>query len=126
MANNFKFDLENNERFNFDYDTKELCCVLCKNIYNIYNDPFTVVIDTNSFIEITYELCLNCIYSFAKCLECKRKLNEPWEKVYFNILDKTYYCICCYKDKRNKNYKNCLIDYCLYCSKKQDRNYKKY
>ena len=78
MNNNFKFNLEENEPFKFDYDTNELYCVLCEDVYNVYNDPFTVVIDTDSFIEITYELCLKCIYSFKNCMECKRELQEPW------------------------------------------------
>ena len=51
---------------NFD-DMDEFCCVLCKDKYKEYNDPFTIVIDTNSFIEITYQLCLKCIYSFQRC-----------------------------------------------------------
>ena len=42
MNNNFKFNLEENEPFKFDYDTNELYCVLCKDVYNVYNDPFTV------------------------------------------------------------------------------------
>jgi len=116
MNNKFKFNLEKNGPFIFDEVPKELYCVLCKNFYNEYNDPFTVVIDTNSFIEITYELCLNCIKSFKNCLECKRELQEPWEKIYFNIENKTYFCSCCYNDKRNKTYKKCNIYYCMYCS----------
>ena len=115
MNNNFKFNLEKNEPFKFDYDTNELYCVLCKDGYNVYNDPFTVVIDTVSFIEITYELCLKCIDSFKNCIECKRELQEPWETVYFNIKNKTYFCCCCYDDKRNKSYKKCNIGYCEYC-----------
>jgi hypothetical protein len=115
MNNNFKFNLKENEPFKFDYDTNELYCVLCEDVYNVYNDPFTVVIDTVSFIEITYELCLKCIYSFKNCMECKRELQEPWEKVYFNIKNKTYFCSCCYNDKRNKLYKKCTISYCEYC-----------
>ena len=116
MNNKFKFNLEENEPFKFDYNTNELYCVLCEDVYNVYNDPFTVVIDTDSFIEITYELCLKCIYSFKNCLECKRKFNEPWDSVYFNIENKTYFCSCCFNDKRNKTYKKCNIDYCMYCS----------
>jgi len=116
MNNKFKFNLEENEPFKFDYDTNELYCVLCEDVYNVYNDPFTVVIDTNSFIEITYELCLNCIKSFKNCLECKRELQEPWENIYFNIENKTYFCSCCFNDKRNKFYKKCTISYCMYCS----------
>jgi len=61
--NYYKFSSEN-EKFMFDWDTQELCCVLCKDTYNEYNDPFVIVIDTNLFIEVTYELCIKCIYSF--------------------------------------------------------------
>jgi ABC-type uncharacterized transport system substrate-binding protein len=114
----YKFGVEE-EPFKFDYDTEELCCVLCKDKYNEYFDPFKVVIDTNSFIEITYELCLKCICSFQKCNKCNINLNnEPWEIVYFNILDKNYYCMCCYNDKRNKFYKKCHNTNCQYCVKK--------
>uniref|UniRef100_A0A6C0H5N5 Uncharacterized protein n=1 Tax=viral metagenome TaxID=1070528 RepID=A0A6C0H5N5_9ZZZZ len=113
----YKFSVDGTS-FIFDYDTEELCCVLCKNKYNSYNDPFTIVIDTNSFIEVTYELCLKCIDSFQNCNKCNRELNEPWEKVYFNILDKTYYCMCCYNDDRNKFYKKCHCANCQYCVEK--------
>ena len=115
--NYYKFGSEG-ESFMFDCDTQELCCVLCKDKYNVYNDPFTIIIDTNSFIEVTYELCIKCIYSFQKCNNCNRELNEPWDRVYFNIIDKTYYCSCCYDDKRNKFYKKCYNSNCLYCSEK--------
>lgn len=119
MSCKFKYNLETNEPFVFDYDTGELCCVLCKNAYGVYNDPFTVVIDANSFIEITYELCLNCIRSFKKCYECNRVMDEPWDKIYFNMTDKNrFYCSCCYKDERNKNYKKCGLMNCIVCSKK--------
>ena len=116
MTNNFKFNLEKKEPFKFDYDTEKLYCVLCKDLYYPYNDPFIVIIDINSFIEITYELCLKCIDSFKNCFECKRKLEEPWDKVYFNIKNKIYFCSCCYNDKRNKEYKKCTLSYCVYCS----------
>jgi hypothetical protein len=117
MSYKFKYNLETNEPFKFDYDTEELCCVLCKNVYSVYNDPFTLVIDTNSFIEITYELCLNCVRLFKNCYECNRKLDEePWDIIYFNIINKKYYCSCCYNDKRNKNYKNCELINCVFCS----------
>ena len=118
MNNNFKFDLANKTPFTFDEVPKELYCVLCKNAYNEYNDPFTSVIDTNSFIEITYELCLKCIHSFKNCLECKRNFEEPWDAIYFNIENKSYFCSCCYNDKRNKTYKKCNIGYCINCSNK--------
>lgn len=124
--NYYKFGSEG-ESFMFDWDTQELCCVLCKDKYNVYNDPFTIIIDTNSFIEVTYELCIKCIRSFQKCNKCNRELNEPWDSVYFNIIDKTYYCQCCYDDKRNKFYKNCHNGNCLYCCEKYhiiDTNYK--
>jgi hypothetical protein len=93
-------------------------CKICNNKYNEYLDPFIVIIDTNNFIEITYELCLNCLKSFKTCLNCSREFNEPWDVIYFNILNKTYYCQCCYGDKRNKHYKNCLLYYCINCSEK--------
>lgn len=115
--NYYKFGSEG-DSFRFDYDTQELCCVLCKDKYNVYNDPFILVIDTNSFIEVTYELCIKCIRSFQKCNKCNRELNEPWDRVYFNIIDKTYYCQCCYDDKRNKFYKKCYNSNCLYCCEK--------
>jgi hypothetical protein len=38
MNNNFKFSLEENEPFKFDYDTNKLYCVLCEYVYNVYND----------------------------------------------------------------------------------------
>ena len=113
----YKFGI-GGKSFTFDYDTGKLYCVLCKNKYNVYNDPFTIVIDTNSFIEVTYELCLKCINSFLICNKCDRKLDEPWEVVYFNILDNTYYCCCCYNDKRNKFYKKCHNARCQYCVEK--------
>ena len=45
MNNNFKFNSPSkNEPFKFDYDTEKLLyCVLCKDVYNEYNDPLTVV-----------------------------------------------------------------------------------
>jgi len=43
------------------------------------------------------------------CFECKRELQEPWETVYFNIKNKTYFCGCCYNDKRNKVIKNVIL-----------------
>ena len=87
--------------FMFDYDTGELNCILCKNKYTSYNDPFICIIDTNKSIEITYELCLTCVNSFiySACQNCNRKYEEPWEHVYFNKLDNTHYGKCCYKKK---------------------------
>ncbi len=64
MSHEFKYNLETNEPFRFDYDTKDILCVLCKDIYSVYDDPFVSIIDTDSFIEITFELCLKCIRSF--------------------------------------------------------------
>jgi len=40
MNNKFKFNLEKNESFKFDYDTNELYCVLCEDVYNVYNDRY--------------------------------------------------------------------------------------
>lgn len=39
MSYEFKYNLETNKPFRFDYDTKELHCVLCKDLYIVYNDP---------------------------------------------------------------------------------------
>jgi hypothetical protein len=125
MSHEFKYNLETNEPFRFDYDTKDILCVLCKDIYSVYDDPFVSIIDTDSFIEITFELCLKCIRSFINCYECNRKLEEPWDKIYFNVTNKIYYCSCCYNDKRNKNYKNCNLEYCVSCSNNRRLNCKK-
>jgi len=113
----YKFGIDE-KPFTFDCDPKEMYCVLCKNKYAEYFDPFTVVIDTNSFIEVTYELCLKCIDSFQNCNKCNIELNEPYEIVYFNILDSTYYCCCCYNDKRNNFYKKCYNARCHHCVEK--------
>jgi hypothetical protein len=91
----FKFNKETKQPFYFDYDTKDLKCIICESIYTTYNDPFIYVIDTNSDIEITYELCLNCVKSLKQCLKCNKNFDEPWECIYYNISDKTYYCKKC-------------------------------
>lgn len=119
MSKHYKFD-GNGNAFQFDWDTPELCCAMCKHTYDKYNDPFTIVFDTNSFVEVTYELCMNCIRSFQHCNECNRVLNEPWEHIYFNINDNTYYCQCCYNDKRNKHYKKCYKFNCSHCCEKHN------
>lgn len=99
-------------------NTIEHSCLLCKDTYYLYNDPFVIVIDTSTFIEMTNDLCLKCVKSFHNCNECNRELNEPWEVVYFNISDKTYYCGCCYNDSRNNFYKKCHCTDCKYCVEK--------
>jgi hypothetical protein len=114
----YKFTIETKEPFRFDYNTTELCCVLCNDMYSVYDDPFVSVIDTNTFIEITYELCFKCIRSLTNCVECKRPLEEPWDKIYFNMANKMYYCGCCYNDKRNNYYKKCNLEYCTSCKTK--------
>lgn len=115
----YKFDVKKGVPFKFDYDTGELCCVLCKDMYNSYNEPFITIIDTHSFIEVTDEFCLKCLYSFNNCFKCKRKIEDPYETIYFNILDKTYYCSCCYDNKRNKLFQNCSNPECISCPKKR-------
>ena len=117
VENYYKFG-GNGKPFLFDGLNKDYCCILCKKKYNEYNDPFISIIDTISFIEVTYELCLKCIGSFQKCNKCNKELDQPWDCIYFNIIDKTYYCKCCYDDKRNKYYKKCYNSNCFYCSKK--------
>ena len=126
MTYKFKYNLENKSPFLFDNDIQQCCCVLCKNMYNSYNDPFVIVIDTNSFIEITYEFCLECIRSFKNCMDCNRALEEPWNAIYFDIFNKTYYCSCCYNDKRNEKYKKCCLSDCVYCSNKYGLKSKKH
>lgn len=118
----FKFNINTGKAFEFDYDTGEMCCALCGDNYVVYHDPFIKIIDSESFIEITYELCLNCINSFKKCSSCSRKFNEPWDIVFYNVANKTKNCMCCCNDKRNKHYKKCLIDYCINCSKNNKQN----
>lgn len=95
-------------------------CKICQNKYTDYRDPFKIIIDTNTFTDITNEFCLTCVYSLKNCLECNREFNEPWDSIVFDIENKTYYCVCCYEDERNKCYKKCLISYCINCSEKYE------
>ena len=37
MNNKFKFNLEENEPFKFDYNNNELYCVYCEDVYNVYS-----------------------------------------------------------------------------------------
>lgn len=90
-------------------------CLLCNESYKLYLDPFIVIINAETFIDITDLLCLNCVHSFTNCMQCNRNLYEPWDTVYFDINTKKYSCMCCFNDVRNKNYKKCLISYCDYC-----------
>jgi len=117
----FNYNLELNigvKYFRLEYEPYVYSyCLLCKNKYNEYPDPFRIVKDTKTFNDITYELCLECVYSFSSCNECNRDFNESYDCVYYNFENKRYYCECCYNDKRNKRYKKCLISYCKnsYC-----------
>lgn len=121
MSYIFKYNSKTKEPFRFDYDTRELNCIICNKIYEFYNDPFILIIDTNSFIEITYEICLTCLKIFKNCMHCNKEFNEPWNKIYFNIVNNTFYCECCYVNvldtRMLKNIKGikCNLPSCITC-----------
>ena len=91
-------------------------CFLCNETYKSYLDPFTVVINSETFVDITHTLCLKCVRSFVKCMQCDRELDEPWDTVYFNVETKEYSCGCCFNDSRNRNYKKCGLGSCNNCT----------
>jgi len=91
--------MEMKKPFMFDYDTGDLNCIICNKKYTTYNDPFLTIVDSKNLIEITYELCLNCIHSLKYCGKCNREYDQPWENVYLNISDNTHHGKCCF----NKN-----------------------
>jgi len=94
---------------------KDKTCLLCQQTYKLYPDPFTIIISSKTFADITNLLCLKCVHSFAKCMNCHRALDEPWEKVYYDIDTKEYKCPCCLNDVRNKEYKKCSLFRCRNC-----------
>ena len=92
---------KNKKPFRFDYDTGNLNCILCKNIYTTYDEQFIIVISRESSFEITYELCLHCVNSLKNCGNCKRKYEEPWEKVYLDLSDNSHCGSCCFTPFNN-------------------------
>lgn len=126
MEYSFKFNKETKEPFRFDVDTTDLNCTICNAKYEPYNDPFLEIIETESMIQITDELCLGCISKIHECVICKRVFDEPWDKVYFNVSTKEYMCSCCYKDDRNPRYGRCFLGKCEHCKIKIVESYHRY
>lgn len=129
----FRFDSKKRRKFNFDIDTDldSLICAICKEKYEIYHDPFILIYDTDSFIEITYELCLNCIHTFTKCQNCKTTYNDPWFNVFFDIKTNKHCCTHClmndYIHTKNKHlitekFNNCNRQkFCKDCKNHDDQ-----